>query len=88
MDWEKYFSFDSLITPTIIKIVYAVGSLGWILFALYGATKVPLSYLSLGDILWGILFFFLVLLAIRVYCEILVVMFKISDNTSKLANKD
>jgi len=32
--------------------------------------------------------FFLVLLGIRVYCEILVVMFKISDNTSKLANKD
>ena len=88
MDWDKYYSLDSLITPTIIKIVYAVGSLAWILFALYGATQVPLKYLSFGDILWGILMFFLVLLGIRVYCEILVVMFKISDNTSKLANKD
>ena len=88
MDWGKYFSFDSLITPTIVKIIYVAGSVIWILAALYAALNVRFAYLSFMDIIMGILMFFGVLLAIRLYCEILVVIFKISENTSRIANKD
>jgi len=82
MDWNKFLNFDKLITPSVIKFVYILSSLGVIVYFLFalpgGRYGVSPGFRILG--LLGGLF------AVRLYCELMIVMFKISENTSIMAN--
>ena len=72
----SFFSFDRMITPTIIKIVFWIGLVLSILVGLIlliaggssGARLVGLIYLLIGPLLW------------RIYCEILIVIFKMHES--------
>ena len=74
---EHFLNFESLITTSLIKIIYMVGSVASVL-----------SILFMPDISIGLQLLMILgaLLGIRFYCEILIVMFKISENVSKIAN--
>ena len=71
----SFFSFDRMITPTIIKIVFWIGLVISVLLGLTlllggesGAVRVlGLLYLILGP------------LFVRIYCEVLIVIFKIHE---------
>ena len=79
MDFNKFLNFDELIAPTVIKVIYILGSLGVIFASIAMISEVgPLSILIL---LGG-------LLAIRIYCELIIILFKISANVSKIASRD
>jgi hypothetical protein len=82
-------SFSSFITTKIIRVLYAIGivvaallALGTLLggFASDGGGAAILG----GVILAPIVFFFAVL-AVRVYMEVIIVLFKIAENTSAIA---
>lgn len=79
---KDIFFFDSMLTPKIITFVYwlmLVGSLisglGTI-FTQYGGGL----FAGLGIIIGGFI-------ASRIWCELLIVLFKIHENLQKIANK-
>ena len=80
MDWNKFFNFDKLITPSVIKFIYILSSLGVIIYCLFSE---EMRWLGLG---WQLLTLGLGLFLARLYCELMIVMFKISENTSIMAN--
>lgn len=77
--------FDSMITPKLITLVY------WIALALLalGCASVLLA----GEANFFVRVFTVAIgaplgaLLIRVYCELLIVLFKINDNIQKLADR-
>ena len=80
MDWNKFINFDELIMPSVIKVIYVIVSIGIILAAL----AIPGSEFSP---LMRILFVMLGLLGVRLYCELVIVLFKISANISKFVTE-
>ncbi len=69
--FTKLLSFDDMITPSIIKIIYYIGMVGAVLggigMVFQGGTS---TFIGLVWIVFGPLI-------VRVYCELLIVMFKI-----------
>jgi len=84
------FSFASFITTKIIKILYIIAIIGagiGGLFILFGgfASK---SFLGvLGGLIFAPTAFILYVILARVWMEILIVMFRIAENTDKIAGK-
>ena len=78
MDFKSFINFESLITTSLIKFIYILASLASVI-----------SILFMPDVSIGLQLLMILgaLLGIRFYCEILIVMFKISENVSKIANK-
>ena len=74
--------FDSMLTPKIITFVYwlllfavLVSGLG-AMFTAYGSFWSGLGILVFGSI------------GVRIWCELLIVLFKIHENLKKLADKE
>jgi len=76
--FNKLLSFDTMITPSIIKIIYfilvALSILGGVILLLQGgvSTILGLVYIVLGPLI------------IRIYCELLIVVFKILQNLKEI----
>jgi len=77
MDFKSFINFESLITTSLIKIIYIVASVVSVISILFmPAVSIGLQLLMILGALLGI----------RFYCELLIIMFKISENVSKIAN--
>jgi hypothetical protein len=79
---KDVFFFDSMLTPKIIIFIYwlglisvVVGALGT-MFSGYGGG----FWSGLGILLFG-------LIGTRIWCELLIVLFKINENLQKIANR-
>ena len=88
MNWNKFINFDQLIMPSVIKVIYVLGSAGII------ATSINILRLDIQNegmsfegVSLGIVVLLGGLLAVRLYCELIIVLFKISANVSKIAGK-
>lgn len=82
-------SFSEFITTRIIKVLFIVG----IAVAALGALGILISGFAIG-LTHGILMlivspivFLLYVLLVRVWCEIIIVMFRIAENTSRLVEQ-
>ena len=73
--------FDTMVTPKIITVVY------WLL--LIGVAIAGLGMIFSGTgimgVLGGLLTIVLGALVVRIYCELLIVLFKIYENLKKIA---
>lgn len=75
------FFFDSMLTPKIIIFIYWLGLISVVIgaidsmFSSYGG-----FWSGLGILLFG-------LNGTRVWCELLIVLFKINENLQKIANR-
>ncbi len=83
------FSFSEFITIKLIKILYILGiifsTIVAIIFIVSGfniSTGVGIIFLILSPII-----FLLYVILIRIWLEIIIVVFKIAENTKKLAEK-
>lgn len=76
---QDLLSFDKMITPVFIHIIY------WI-----GIVTVVLAGLGIvagsGSIVKGLLAIVVGLIVVRVGCEVLIVLFRINDNLAALRN--
>lgn len=84
------FSFEAFITPSIIKILFililvviALGALGMIIVAFTQGVVAGLAMLIIGVPIGG----FLYILFARVWLEIVVVFFRIEENTAIMAER-
>ena len=77
MNFKSFINFESLITVSLIKVIYIIASIVSVISILFMPhTPIGLQFLMILGALLGI----------RFYCEILIVIFKISENVSKISN--
>jgi len=69
---EVFLNFDRLITPTIIKILYWLGIAGAVIAGMFA--------IAFGDGLQGLLMILIGPIVVRVYCELLIILFRIHEN--------
>ena len=79
---KELFFFDSMLTPKIITIIY------WLLLALVVIAGIGTMFSGMGfmSFISGLLVIGFGALGVRVWCELLIVIFKINDNTRRIAN--
>ncbi|SER24449.1 protein of unknown function [Gracilibacillus ureilyticus] len=76
---KKFLSFDKMITPSIIKVVFWIGVVIVVITGLITMIS-GLSYYGSGEqVFSGIITILLGPLVIRIYCELLILMFKMYD---------
>ncbi len=83
---SDFWSFRTMVTPVIIQILFWVGVIlcviGGAIMIIYGANYYQLGQ---GRYLWqGVLLFLLGPLAVRIYCEILIVFFRINETLTEI----
>jgi hypothetical protein len=94
MNFDKFLSFDEMITKSAIKIIYILGAIGITLIGLFiiVASGFLLPITGLGKNAWGalvcgVIFILFGNLFWRVACEACIVIFKIHDSVVSIDNK-
>ena len=83
------FSFNSLITPRIVKVIYALA----LIFDAFYSLGILIFFFQIGNgvevlgLIFAPLAFLLFAIMTRVYLEVVMVLFKIGDNTSVMAGR-
>jgi len=83
---SDFWAFRTMVTPVIIQIIFWIGILVTLVagagMIVYGATHYQMG---MGEYIWkGVLLFLLGPLAVRVYCEILIVFFRINETLTEI----
>jgi hypothetical protein len=95
MNFKNFLSFERMITPIIIKILFYIGLIGSLLGGLvffFPTGFVGISYKGFGQILWGfilgllggLLITFLGVLLTRIYAELLILVFQINESLTDI----
>lgn len=82
-------SFSEFVTTKVIKFIFVLQIIGAVVFSfgfMVSGFRAGFGKGLLFLILTPVVFFVITLLS-RIWCELLVVVFKIADNTSKIANQ-
>ncbi len=81
MNFSQFTSFDKMITPSFIKIIFWLGAGLSVLSGLAMLTQGGFAVImGLGTIVLGPI-------VTRIYCELLIVIFKIYDNLVEINSK-
>ena len=82
MDWGEFLSFRKFVTPAVIQVIFWLGILGVIAGSIIQMTA--------GG--WAVLFGFISLilgsLLVRVWCELIILLFRIYDSLRGIEGKD
>ncbi|MFC4259158.1 DUF4282 domain-containing protein [Marinobacter lacisalsi] len=84
---KMFLNFDSMVTPKIITVIYWLSIVGVVIggvgsmFSGYQGFTFGSFLMGLGIIVGGFLM-------VRIYCELFIVIFKINENLSKIANRE
>lgn len=81
MNFSQFTKFDKMITPSFIKLLFWVGTVFSILTGLVIMFDGGFSIImGLGTVILGPI-------VTRIYCELLMVIFKINENLSEINSK-
>jgi hypothetical protein len=95
MSFKNFLSFERMITPVIIRILFYIGLIaslvGGVVF-FFTTAFVGLGWKSFGQILWGfvlgglggVLIVFLGVLTARIYAELLILIFRINETLTDI----
>jgi hypothetical protein len=75
---KDFINYETMITPGIVKVLSYIGMVVALIVGLLGIAVEPLT--GIGTAILGPI-------AVRIYAEILLVIFEISKNTKKIAEK-
>ena len=83
---SDFWAFRTMVTPVIIQILFWIGAILCLIIGaimvIYGATHYQGGQ---GHYLWkGVLLFVLGPLGVRVYCEILIIFFRINETLTEI----
>lgn len=74
----EFFSFEEMMTPTLIRIVFVLGVIGLVISGLTAMSEGGIAViLGIGIIVFGSLF-------LRVICESFIVVFEINDKLTDI----
>lgn len=89
---EKFIKFDKMITPTIIKIVFWIGVAFVVIGSVFTIAEGMSYYGDPVNIFMGLLMLVVGPLFVRIYCELLIIMFKMYQTLTEvktlLSNKN
>lgn len=80
-DFKAFSEFKFMITPVFIKIIFWLFVVLTVILGLYMMTRGSFFFFQ------GLITLVLGPIAVRIYCELLIVMFKIHEGIEKLADK-
>lgn len=82
---QEFLSFDKMITPTLIKIIFYIGCalslIGGIIMIISGVNS---YYGGGGQVFMGIVLLILGPFLTRIYCELLIVQFKMQEHLAHI----
>jgi len=83
---NDFWAFRTMVTPVIIQIVFWIGAILCLIIGgmmiVYGATQ---YHMDEAHYLWkGVLLFLLGPLGVRIYCEILIIFFRINETLTEI----
>ncbi|WP_339181535.1 DUF4282 domain-containing protein [Oceanobacillus sp. FSL W7-1293] len=83
---NKFFSFEEMITPIIIKVLFWIGLAASVIFGLITIFTgiIEEEFLLIFS---GLLTIVVGSLLVRVYCELLIIMFKIYETLKQIRDK-
>lgn len=85
---KTFLSFDKMITPTLIKIIFYIGIIMSTLTGIGMILGGMRSHFGGGiQVFLGLLTLVISPIIVRVYCELLIVIFKIHDSLNEIKNK-
>ena len=85
---KSFLSFDKMITPVIIKVLFYIGVIISILIGISLILNGVNAYFGGGALVFlGLLTIILGPIMVKVYCEILIVIFKIHESLVEIKNK-
>ena len=82
---SDFLAFRTMITPVIIQIVFWIGVVGCVLAGL-GAMIVGSRYGGPGSVLYGLFIIVLGPLLVRIYCELLIIFFRMNETLTEIKN--
>ena len=86
--FSMFLNFDKMVTPLIIRIIYWIGIAGTVLGGLIGVIKgIGSSYGGGMAVISGILTIVLGPIFVRIWCELLIVLFEIHKNLVEINKK-
>lgn len=85
-DTNDFLTFRKMLTPVVIQIIFWVGIVLCVIGGIVGIVVSAVGNEAIG-ILYGILVLILGPIAVRIYCELLIVIFRINDNLSEMNKK-
>ncbi len=86
MNLRDVFFFDAMITPKIITIVYWLLLVVVVLAGLGSLLYTGFQYMTFGSFMRSVAITVGGAVAVRIWCELLIVFFKINENVQKIAN--
>lgn len=84
---KNLFFFDDMITPKIITVIYWLLLLGVVITGI-GSMFTGYAGFTFGSFLKGIFMIIFGAIGVRIWSELLIVLFKINENIQKIADKD
>jgi hypothetical protein len=84
MDWKKLFFFEDMLTPKIITFVYWLALFGVVIGGI--GSMFGFEGLTFSRFVTGIAIIVGGGIGVRIWCELLIVLFKINENVQKIAN--
>lgn len=80
---NDFLAFRTMVTPVIIQILFWVGVALCVIFGI-GFMVVGSQYGTNGAVLKGLLLLILGPLGVRIYCEILIIFFRINETLTEI----
>ena len=83
---ENFLKFKKMVTPIIIQILFWIGLVTCVIVGIVDITVGVTSHSGGTTVLKGIGWLVLVPIGVRIYCEILIVIFSINNTLTDLKN--
>jgi hypothetical protein len=82
MDMSEFLSFKRMLTPAFIQVIFWLG----VAFCVIGGIVMIANPIMPGQDVMGILLLLLGPIVVRIYCEIVIVLFRINENLTDIRN--
>ena len=86
MNLRNVLYFDSMLTPKVVTLVYWLLLLSALIAGLGSMFYTGFRYLSFGTFFRGLAITLGGAIAARIWCELVIVLFKLNENVQRLAN--
>lgn len=84
---RDFLEFRKMITPSIIKVIFWIGVVVCVLVGIIGILRGAVAKYGGGaQVLGGILFLFVGPLLVRIYCELLILFFRMNETLTDIKN--
>lgn len=86
MNWRNVLFFDGMLTPKFITFIYWLALIGSVIAGLGSIFYMGFQYVTFGGFVKGLAITLGGVIVARIWCELMIVLFKINENVQKIAN--